>query len=222
MFLGHFAVAFGSKAAAPKLSLGSLFLAAQFVDLLWPTLLLLGIERAAVEPGITTVTPLNFISYPISHSLLMVGIWGMLLGGVYRLAGKSVKSAVVIGVCVVSHWLLDLVVHRPDLPLLPGESAMAGWGLWNSLPATLVVEGALFAIGVSIYLRMTRSTGRSGTVGFWILAGFLVVIYAANVFGPPPPDMTTVAWAGQLQWLLVAAAFWVDRNRSFRGRLPTG
>lgn len=213
MFLGHFAVGLGAKAATPRPSLGTLFLASQFVDLLWPALLLLGIERAEIEPGITTVTPLNFVSYPITHSLLMVCVWGLLFGGVYWMIRKDVRSAVVLGLCVVSHWVLDLVVHRPDLPLVPGGAEKAGFGLWNSLGGTLLVEGLLFAVGVWLYVRVTRSENRVGRYALWALVAFLVVVYTMNVFGPPPPDMTTVAWVGQSMWLLVAWGYWIDRNR---------
>ena len=137
MFLGHFGVAFGAKRYAPTAGLGVLFLAAQFVDVLWPTLLLLGVERVAIVPGITTVTPLDFQHYPVSHSLAAVIGWAALLGGAYYAMFRSRRAAWVIAALVVSHWFLDLVVHRPDLPLAPGHEARLGLGLWNSLPAIL-------------------------------------------------------------------------------------
>src|SRR4051794_23037360 len=129
MFIGHFGVAFGAKATQPNLSLGTLFLAAQLLDLMWPTLLLLGLEHVEIKPGINKVTPLDFTSYPITHSLLMVLGWGLLFGFVYWRRQKNAKGAVVLGLCVVSHWLLDLIVHRPDLPLYPGDSPKLGMGL---------------------------------------------------------------------------------------------
>jgi FtsH-binding integral membrane protein len=122
----------------------------------------------------------------------------------------------VLGLCVISHWFLDLIVHRPDLPLYPGDSAKVGFGLWNSLPWTLVVEGLIFATGMTLYLRLTKSKNRAGSVGVWALVGFLVLIYVGNLFGPPPPSTTAIAWVGQSQWLLVAWAYWVDRNRVVR------
>ncbi|MCB9276947.1 MAG: hypothetical protein H6564_23140 [Lewinellaceae bacterium] len=213
MFIGHFAVGMGAKAAAPRVSLGTLFLAAQFVDLLWPTLLLFGIERVKIVPGITTVTPLDFQHYPITHSLLMGVVWGLLLGGVYWALQKNKRGAIVVGLCVVSHWLLDLVVHRPDLPLIPGGDAHLGLGLWNSLPATVVVEGLLFILGIWLYLRTTTAKNRVGRFAFWGLVAFLAIIYITNLFGPPPPDVKAIAWAGHLQWLFVIWAYWVDRNR---------
>ncbi|MCB0579653.1 MAG: hypothetical protein KDD10_10140 [Phaeodactylibacter sp.] len=214
MFIGHFAVGFGAKAAAPRVSLGTLFLAAQFVDLLWPTLLLFGLERVKIAPGITRVTPLDFEHYPISHSLLMAFIWGGLFALVYWLARKNRFGAMVLGLCVVSHWALDLLVHRPDLPLIPGGTVRLGIGLWNSLPATLLVEGLLFVAGVWLYFRATTAKNRVGRWALWGLVGFLAAIYVANLFGPPPPDVQAIAWAGHLQWLFVVWAYWVDRNRA--------
>ena len=214
MFIGHFGLGFGLKRAAPAFSLGTLFLAVQFVDLLWPTFLLLGVEHVEIAPGITAVTPLDFTDYPISHSLLMTAVWGVLFGGVCWATKKSRVGAVVCGIAVISHWFLDWLVHRPDLPLYPGAGPMLGLGLWNSLPATLVLEFAIFAIGLAVYLRATRAIDRTGTLGLWALAAFLVVVHLGNLFGPPPPSVQAVAWAGQAQWLLVAAGYWVDRHRT--------
>jgi hypothetical protein len=213
LFLGHFGVAFGAKRYAPAAGLGALFMAAQFVDLLWPVLLLLGLERVAIVPGITVVTPLDFQHYPISHSLVAAFGWAALLGGSYYAMFRSTRAAWVIAMLVASHWFLDLVVHRPDLPLIPGNDTRVGLGLWSSLPATLAVELAMLGIGAWIYSRTTRA--RDG-VGRWAFAGllaFLLVIEAANLFGPPPPSVQAIAWAGQAQWLIVLWAFWVDRHR---------
>jgi len=214
MFIGHFAAGMGAKAAAPGVSLGTLFLAFQFVDLLWPTLLLLGIEHVRIAPGITAVTPLDFVDYPVSHSLLAVCGWGILLGGLYRVARKSLRGALVVGLGVVSHWVLDLVMHRPDLPLWPGGSVRLGLGLWDSLAGTLVVEGVVFAVGVVLYLRVTEAKGRAGVYGFWSLVAVLALIHLGNLFGPPPPGTEAIAWAGQLQWLFVGWGYWLDRHRT--------
>lgn len=213
MFIGHFGVGFGAKSADRKISLGTLFLAAQFLDLLWPTFLLIGIETVRIDPGNTKMTPLDFTSYPFTHSLLMVCIWGLLFGGVFWLFKKNLRGAVVLGMCVISHWLLDLFVHRPDLPLYPGDSPMLGFGLWNSIIGSTILEGLIFAVGVWLYLRATVAKNRAGLWGFWGLVGFLVLIHLGNIFGPPPPNVTAIAWAGQLQWLFVIWAYWVDRNR---------
>lgn len=213
MFIGHFGVGFGAKSVAPKISLGSLFLAAQFIDLLWPTLLLLGVERVRIAPGITAVTPLAFEHYPVSHSLAAVLAWALLVVGAYLLLPRDRIGALLLGLLVLSHWGLDAIVHRPDLPLFPGSAVLIGLDAWSSLPLTLAIELALFALGVWLY---SRSTSPSDAVGRWSFAGlvvFLLVIYAGNLFGPPPPSAAAIAWAGQAQWLLVLWAYWIDRHR---------
>jgi len=213
MFLGHFGVGFGAKRLAPRTSLGTLFLAAQFVDLLWPTLLLFGIERVAIVPGITRVTPLDFEHYPITHSLLLAIGWGVGFALVYGIIRRYRRGAWICGAAVVSHWLLDLIVHRPDLPLYPG-GPLAGFDLWNSLPATLAVEGLIFGAGFWLYAQGTRARDRMGSVTLWGLVAFLIVTYAANLFGPPPGNVEAIGWVGQAQWLIVAWGYWIDRHRT--------
>jgi membrane-bound metal-dependent hydrolase YbcI (DUF457 family) len=213
MFLGHYAVAFGAKRAAPQASLGTLVMAAQFIDLLWPLLLLGGVEHVRLDPGNTAVTPLDFYDYPVSHSLVGVLFWGVLVGGIYFAIRKSWKNALVVGLAVVSHWFLDLVVHRPDLPLTFAGSARWGLGGWNSLPLTLILELGLLGGGTYLYVRSTRPMDRIGTYGFAGLVVFLVGIYCANVFGPPPPDVGLIGVAGNASWLFVLWAAWVDRHR---------
>jgi len=213
MFLGHFALAMAAKRAAPRLSLGSLFVAAQFADLLWPILVLAGVERVEVRPGITAVTPLDFVSYPWSHSLAMLAVWGVLLGAAFMAARRGAAAAGMIAALVVSHWLLDFASHRPDMPLSPGGRRMLGLGLWNSLPATLVVELGLYALGLAIYARSTEPRDRIGRWALWSLIGFLGALYLGNVFGPPPPSARAVAWSGVAMWLLIAWGYWIDRHR---------
>ncbi len=213
MFIGHFGVAFGAKKLAPATSLGTLVLAAQFLDILWPNLLLLGIEEVRIVPGVTRVNPLDFVSYPISHSLAMALLWGVLFGIVYWLVRRYRAGAWVAGACVVSHWILDLVVHRPDLPLVPGGAVKIGFDLWDSLPATLAVEFAVFALGIALYVRATRAADRFGRYGLWGLVAFLAAMYLGSVFGPPPPDASAIAWVDQGQWLVVLFAYWLDRHR---------
>ncbi len=140
MFLGHYAVALGSKRVAPAVSLGTLFAAAAFLDLVWPVLVIAGVERVAVAPGSTAFTPLDFEYYPISHSLLMSAVWGVAFGGVYFLIRRRRLPAIMLGLLVVSHWVLDAVVHRPDLPLTLSGPTRVGLGLWNSVPGTLAVQ----------------------------------------------------------------------------------
>ena len=214
MFIGHFGVAFGAKKLAPATSLGTLVLAAQFLDILWPNLLLLGIERVRIEPGITRVNPLDFVSYPVSHSLAMALLWGVLFAAVYWAVRRYRAGAIVAGACVVSHWILDLVVHRPDLPIVPGGTLKLGLDLWQSLPGTLAAEFGVFAIGVVLYARATRARDRFGAFGLWGLVIFLAAMYVASVLGPAPPAWQAVAWAGEAQWLIVLFAYWLDRHRA--------
>lgn len=214
MFLGHFGLGFGAKKAVPAVSLGTLFLAAQFADLLWPTLVLLGVERLELQPGATVVTPLNFVSYPYSHSLLALCVWGVLFAGIYAAVRRSrPPAAIALALLVVSHWVLDYVTHRPDMPLTPGSETRVGLGLWFSLPGTLAAEFGLFVIGLVLYLRSTTARDRAGSIGLWSLVAFLLVVYLASAFGPPPPTPSAVAWSAQAMWLLVVWAYWVDRHR---------
>jgi LexA-binding, inner membrane-associated putative hydrolase len=218
MFIGHFGVGFGAKSIVPKVSLGTLFLAAQFLDLLWPTLLLLNLEQVRIVPGATVVTPLLFVHYPISHSLLAVLGWAILVGGLYFGLKRDKKSALILGILVISHWLLDVIVHQPDLPLYPGSVVKLGLDAWASLPLTLLVEGSLFAAGVWLYARCTTPANATGRWGFYGLVSFLVLIYIGNLFGAPPPSAQAIAWAGQAQWLLVLWGYWIDGHRHAAAR----
>lgn len=213
MFIGHYGVGLGAKKFAPHVSLAILFIAAQFLDLLWPIMLLTGNAHVDIKPGITKMTPLDFTHYPISHSLLMAIVWGLVVGIIAWFVLKKVTPAVVLAILVPSHWILDLIVHRPDLPLFPGSSVKAGLGLWNYPAATLIVEGLIFFGGVFIYLRSTKPKNKTGVFAFWGLIVFFLAIYVMSVFGSPPPNQAAIAWAGNLQWLFVIWAWWADRNR---------
>ncbi|MDQ6690832.1 MAG: hypothetical protein M3Z18_10020 [Gemmatimonadota bacterium] len=202
MFLGHYGLAFAAKRAAPRTSLGALAFAAQFLDELWPILLLLGVEQVRIVPGLMATSPLDFVSYPYSHSLAMAVMWGALIGGVYYLLRRYGRGTWVIAILVVSHWFLDLVVHRPDLPLWPGpNSSKFGLGLWNSVAATYVIEFAIFGIGIAIYLRATRARDRIGSWGLWAYILVLAVIYLAS--GSPPPSEKALAGTALGLWLFV-------------------
>ena len=144
VFIGHFAVGFAAKKVAPQISLGTLFLAALLLDCVWPFLVLVGVERVEIAPGDTAFTPLAFVHYPVSHSLLMAVVWGLLLAGLYWGVRRDGNGAIWIGLAVVSHWVLDALAHRADLPLYPGGARLIGVGLWNSIPGTVTVEGLMF------------------------------------------------------------------------------
>lgn len=212
MFIAHHAAAFAAKPLVPRVSLGILFGAALLLDLIWPLLLLLGIENVRVAPGITAFTPLDFYDYPITHSLLTVLGWSLGAAILAFLFRRSAREAFVVGFVVLSHWVLDFIAHRPDLPLWPG-GPKAGLGLWNSVPGTVAVEVALFAAALLLYLRTTRPRGRAGSIALGSLVVFLGFIYVANAIGPPPPNPRVIGWVGLATWLFVPWGFWIDRHR---------
>jgi hypothetical protein len=219
MFIGHYAVGFAGKSVAPKVSLGWLLLAAMFIDLLWPTLLLLGLERVRLASSETAVMPLIFEHYPISHSLLAVVGWAVLVAGLYLLMRRDRLGAVVLGVLVLGHWGLDALVHKPDLPLFPGSTTLIGLNGWSSLPLTLAIEVPLFVFGVWLYARTTTALDAHGRWGFFALVLFLLAVYAGSLFGPLPPNADAVAWAAQLQWLVILWGLWIDKHRSVSARI---
>lgn len=213
MFIAHYAVGLAAKKVAPKVSLGTLFLSVQFLDLLWPILLLLGVEHVRIDPGNTAFTPLDFYDYPISHSLLAVIGWSLGFVLIYFFIRRDLREAWILGTGVLSHWLIDFISHRPDMPIAPGSEARVGLGLWQSVTATVLVEGAIFIIGLALYLRSTTAQDRIGRYAFWALIAFLGIIWAGNILSPPPPNETAIGIAGLSLWLLIPWAYWVDRHR---------
>jgi hypothetical protein len=213
MFLGHYAIGLAAKKADRKPSLATYFVAVLLLDLLWPFFLIMGIEKVEVDPGNTEFTPLNFVSYPYSHSLLAVLIWSVLAAVVYYVLKKSTRSALLIGALVASHWLLDFLTHRPDLPLAFSGDHKVGLGLWNEKLATILVELALFFGGIVLYTRATKPNNKTGKIAFWSLVVFLLVIYFLNAYGPTP-TAEAIPYGGFAQWLFVVWAFWIERNRS--------
>lgn len=217
MFIGHFALGFAAKRVIPRVSLAMLFLAALFADVLWPILVLSGIEQVRIDPGNTVVTPLDFVSYPWSHSLVMLVLWGVLLGGAYRGIAGGRWSFVVLAALVVSHWVLDWVTHRPDMPLYP-DGPRYGLTLWNSAGGTVLVESLLFVAGLYVYFGATRPRDRAGRWSVQALAATLAVLYGVNLFSGAPPSVTAlgiVALAGGV--LFTAWAWWADRGREPAG-----
>lgn len=213
MFLGHFAVGFASKRLAPKTSAGALIVAPLFLDVLWPLFLATGLESVRIDPGNTAFTPLDLHDYPYSHSLLMAVVWSLAFAGLYLAVTRYRRGAVVLGLGVLSHWVLDFVTHRPDLPLYPGSGTYVGLGLWSSRVGTLLVESALFVTGVAIYLRATRPLDRRGRLGLASLLAILVLSYLGAAFGPPPPSVNMIIVASLVAWLFFLWAWWMDRHR---------
>ena len=213
MFLGHFGVALAAKPLAPRPSLGTAIMAAQWADGIWPLFVLLGLEHVEIVPGVTRVTPLDFVSYPYSHGLVADIAWAALFALVYGRLRRDWRGAFWLAALVLSHWVLDVAAHRPDMPIWPAGPKL-GLGLWNSLPGTLVVEFALFGIGAWLYARAAPARDRLGRVLLATFVAVLAMIYVASVFGPPPPSERALAITGVLGWLFVAWGYWIDRHRT--------
>jgi membrane-bound metal-dependent hydrolase YbcI (DUF457 family) len=215
MFVGHFGLSFAAKKVAPKVSLGTMFIATQFVDILWPFLLIFHVEKVAIVPNYTKTNALEFLYFPYTHSLLMGVVWGIVVGGIYWLIKKDKRGALIVGLGVLSHWLLDLIVHTADLPLTPFSDYKVGFGLWNQVLIAQIVEIALFLAGLYIYATFTKAKNKIGKWAFWSLAIFLLIFNFANTFGPPPPNslMTLFVSSVVLMAIIAGLAYWVDRNR---------
>jgi hypothetical protein len=209
MFIGHIAVGLAGKRATPGVSLAAWLTSVQFVDMLWPIFLLLGLEHVRIAPGITRFTPLDFYDYPITHSLVGATVWAAVFAAGSLYVYRNTRVALLLGAGVVSHWVLDVISHRPDMPVLP-RGPYIGLGLWNSVTATLALELTMFAIGLVLYIRGGGAGRRR--VSFWLLMGFVLIAYFAAAFAPPPPDVRTLAWTGLSAWLLVPWAWWADRR----------
>lgn len=214
MFIGHFGLSFAAKKAAPKVSLGTLFIATQFVDIIWPFMLVLDIEKVAIVPGFTKSNALEFLYFPYTHSLLAGILWGVIFGLGYWLFKRDRQGALVIGLCVLSHWFLDLLVHTADLPLSPSGSLKFGFGLWNHVLISLTIETILFLSGVYIYANYTNAKTTAGKWGLWSFVIFLLIFNFANTFSPPPASVTALALSLLvLMGIIVALAYWIDRKR---------
>jgi hypothetical protein len=194
VFVGHFAVGFMAKRAAPRVSLPVLFAAVSFLDILWPLFIVTGIEHARIVPGITAASPLDLHDYPWSHSLVMSLVWSVVFAAPLFFT-KRTRDALVVAGCVFSHFVLDLVTHRPDMLLAPGTTEKYGFGLWNALVPAVLVEAALFAAGIAVYVKSTRAVSKMGSIGLWALVAVLTLSWLSGVLGPPPPGIEIVAWS---------------------------
>lgn len=217
MFVGHFAVGFACKRVAPRAPLGWLVLAPIFLDVLWPVFVLTGIERAAISPGITEFVPLDLAYMPWSHSLAMAVVWSVVLALAYRMRHTDRRGAIVIGLGVFSHWVLDWVTHRPDMGIAPGVEHRVGLGLWNSIAGTMIVELAILAGSIALYVSVTRPVDRAGRWALVALVAFLLVAYLATGFGPLPPSMRAVTIGSLVATtIVVGAAAWIEHHRAPR------
>jgi membrane-bound metal-dependent hydrolase YbcI (DUF457 family) len=212
MLAGHLAVALGTKRIEPTLPLWALVGAALWLDLLWPVLLLSGIEAVRVSPGDTAFTNLAFDRYPWTHSLVMSMAWAAAAAALARALRMSWRGAVTLGALVLSHWVLDFVTHRPDLPLWP-DGPTVGLGLWDSIAGTLAVEGAIYLAAVWLYVRGNPGRDRVGRLALLALALFIGLLWVTQPVAPPPPSDGAVAWGALTMWLLLPWAAWIDRHR---------
>jgi|ERR1700682_1264847 len=212
MGVGHLAVGFAAKRIAPGVPLALLLVAATLLDILWSTFILLGLEHARIVPGITAAAPLELYDYPISHSLVGTGLWMLVAGGIFFLVARDRRAAMVVALCVLSHWVLDVVSHRADVPV-GWRGPYLGLGLWNSVPATIAVEESMLVLGIVVYMRVSIARSPAGTWGLGALALLLCVLGAGAYLGRPPPDITTLAAGNLAGSLLVLAAHAVDRRR---------
>jgi hypothetical protein len=218
MFLGHYGVALGLKRAQPKVSLGTLFVAAQLADLLWGTFLLFGWEHVRILPESSPTTPLDFIDYPISHSLLGAVVWSLVAAGLYyswptRDTSRHLRASAIVGVTVFSHFPLDVLAHVPDLSLAGNKTPKLGLGLWNHPTATVIVELLFLAAGLGIYIALRSHRHPVRPIRLAVLVLTLIAVYFASLFGPLPTSVRTIA-TGDIVFVLGAAALagWADRR----------
>ncbi|HEY6306622.1 MAG TPA: hypothetical protein VI488_09225 [Candidatus Angelobacter sp.] len=215
MLVGHYAVALVAKRCAPETSIGTLAFAAMFADFAWCVFMLAGIEQAHFKSGMGAAQYLDATNIALSHSLLMDLIWGALLATAYFWRRRYPRGAWVVFLAVLSHWLLDFVSHRSDMPIAPGGHKYFGLGLWNSVPATLVVEGGFWLLAIVLYARSARPQSRAGVYAFWIGAALLTLVWYGNIAGPPPRNPMTAPLTSLVVFSLsVAWAYWVDGLRS--------
>ncbi len=219
MLVGHFAVGLTAKRIQPRISIGTLVLASMLADFLLWLLMFAGIEHVQFKAGIGAANYLAASDTAISHSLLMDGLWAALLAAAYFLKRRSPRGAWVIFGAVLSHWLLDWISHRPDMPLSPGLHRYFGLGLWSSIPAALIVEGGFWVLAVILYARATRPKTRLGTYAYWTVVGVLTLAWYNNLAGPPPPNPQTAPLSSFLFFsLAVAWAFWMNSARPWLGK----
>jgi membrane-bound metal-dependent hydrolase YbcI (DUF457 family) len=215
MFVGHYGPGLAVRALRPETPLWLLFVAAQLVDIAWALLVLGGIEKLRIDPGITAANPLDLYYMPYTHSLVAAMLWSLAMGivcrRIFRWPGWS--AAAWIGAVVLSHWVLDWLVHRPDLPLYD-NTAKVGLGLWNYLGLSLGLEVLVLAGGLWLYMKKTRPMTTAGRVGPVALAVFMLAIQGSSLVGPYPPSPAVVAVSGLAMYILFAAlGGWIDRQR---------
>jgi hypothetical protein len=215
MFIGHYGVSFAAKAVKPTIPLWLLFLAVQLVDVFWAIFVLLDIEKVRIVPGITATNPLDLYYMPYTHGLITSFIWAVAAIMIVRAIPSISRwsTAAVVGLAVFSHWVLDLFVHRADLPLY-ANAHKVGLGLWNYPAIAFAVEVLLLIGGMYLYARSTRARDRAGIYGMTIFALLMMGIQLMVFFGSPPTSDTEVAISALVSYFLFATmAWWIERKR---------
>lgn len=211
MFVGHYSASFAGKAIEKRIPLWLLFIAVQFVDVLWAIFVLLGIEKVRIVPGITASSPLDLYYMPYTHSLVGAIGWSVLAFLVCQLIPRlrGGRTGMIVALAVFSHWILDLIVHRPDLALYDSVHKM-GFGLWNYRWPAFILEIALLIGGAAWYLKSATRKGR--VIGFVVV---LVIVQWVGTFSFPPPSSDHAEAVTALVFYIVfaAVAWWVDRKR---------
>jgi hypothetical protein len=211
MFVGHYAVSFWAKTQDRSIPLWVLFLAVQLLDILWAPLILLGIEKVRIAPGITASNPLDLYYMPYTHSLVAALFWSCVAGLAYQFVARPARrqASALVGFAVFSHWILDFVVHRPDLPLYD-NTAKVGLGLWNAPALAFGLEVALLFGGLWFCLRGRLARSLS-TMVFGVL---MLAIQAYVFFGPPPASDRAAAWTALIAYAVFATVIWwlLDRR----------
>lgn len=225
MLMGHYSVSLGLKAWKPGLSLAWLLFAVQFLDVLWVIFVLTGLERIEMDASLG-VMPVDFVRLTFTHSVWAVLLWSGALAGVFLVLrrggprtgarGHLIVAAVLAAACL-SHWLLDVPVHRHDMPVVTEAGEHVGFGLWNLPWASFGLELLLFLGGVVLYARSTVATGSAGRLGLALFAlvgvGLTVAIYFG---GTTPPAVVFVSLALVIYLATTAAGAWLDRHRAPR------
>jgi hypothetical protein len=217
MFVGHYAAGLALKKYEKRASLGVLFLAVQFVDILFFPFVLLGIERVNIVENFTQSTHFELEYMPYTHSLVGSVFWAALVYALFRwVIVKQHGVAVVLALAVFSHWVFDLVMHTPDLPLWSDASLKLGLGLWNNSVAAYLLEAALLLGALWLYLSSTSATSKTGKYGMVVLVVFMLLINIGNIFGPLQGDNKVVFAASALfaYFLFAGVAFWLEKKRS--------
>ena len=217
MYVGHYAVGLALKKFETRASLGVLFLAVQFVDILFFPFVLAGIERMNIVENFTKSTHFELVYMPYTHGLLASLLWAAAAYAVFRwVIVKRQSVAIVIALAVLSHWFLDLPVHTPDLPLWSDGSPKLGFGLWNNSIATYLLEAGLLVGALWVYLRVTKAISAIGKFGMVVFVCVLLLVNVSNVFGELMVETKTqlAIFVLSTYFLFAAAAFWLDGKRT--------